>query len=91
MRPSSIDIAILQVVTKKLASEGWPGSFEVGVNRLSTRSTPIYVSKDTPITLVGLASSWRNDTICLRRVTEQMEWSPKRPFPRPTTFPRSQA
>ncbi len=30
---------------------------------MSTHYTSIYILKDTPITLVGLASSWRNDTI----------------------------
>jgi len=31
--------------------------------QLSTHFTSIYILKDTPIAAVGLASSWRNDTI----------------------------
>jgi len=68
MVPSNIGIAFLQVVNKKLTRENRPGPFEIAVNKFEFptqlhRFASIYISKDTPITLVGLASSWRNDTI----------------------------
>lgn len=65
--PSNIGNAILEVVHKKLTLEDWRESFEIGVNKRFSmqylRIASIYISKDTPSTTVGLAPSWKNDTI----------------------------